>query len=262
MKDFTIELQDLVVQREEVKVLNNINIGFPKGKTSVIMGPSGCGKSTLLKVAAGIIPPEGGKVFVNGKDLNKMSEKELLAFRKKNSFVFQDAALWANKSIFQNLSLPLEFHYRSFSAAERKRRIEQIIEKVGFYDDPLLRPSQLSAGECKIASFARALITDPDIIFMDSPTMSVDHEFSDRIIKMIKELKEQNRTLIISTHNPVLTSMVADYLYILKKGTILEYGEFSTVVRSTNKEVTAILTDVLSQTSTFDSDILNLLEPG
>jgi len=257
--DSAIELQEITVIKGEITLFENLNVSFPKGKTSVIMGPSGCGKSTMLKIAAGIALPDYGTVYFDNKPLHKLSEKELLLFKKTNGFVFQDAALWANKSIFQNLSLPLEFHFRHLSQDEIRRRVNEMLKKIGFRDNPELRPAQLSSGEQKMASFARALITDPTVIFMDSPLISIDSEIADRIIHMIQELKKQEKTIIISTHDPVLTSMTADYLIVLKKGVILEMGDFDDVVRSTNKEVMSVLTNVLSKASTYDGDILDLL---
>ncbi len=256
----SIELENIRVEKGDTTLFHDMNVSFPKGITSVIMGPSGSGKSTMLKIAAGIDMPDSGTVFVYGKPLMKMSEKEMMAFRKENGFVFQDAALWSNKSVYQNLSLPMEFHFRHLDSVEIRRRINVVLKKIGFRDNPDLRPAQLSIGERKMASFARALVNDPKLIFMDSPLISIDSEIIDRIIGMILELKQAGKTIIISTHNPALVSRVADYLIVIKKGTILETGKFDTVVQSTNREVITILTDVLSKAATYDGDILSLLD--
>ncbi len=260
MSDPIVQLEQVDIFRGDFQVLNSITVDFPRGATSVIMGPSGCGKSTLIKVAAGITPPDNGSVLINHKNINRISDRELIELRKMNGFVFQDGALWQNKTIFQNLSLPLEFHFRSFSREEIRRRIEVMVRKAGYNDSLSLRPSQLSSGERKIASIARALITDPSILFMDDPTTLLDRESSIKVVKIIKEMKEKKATIVITTHDPSLASMVADNLYILKKGTMLEHGKLSDVVKTRDKEVIAILTDVLSATATYDTDILDLLE--
>jgi len=135
-----------------------------------------------------------------------------------------------------------------------------MVRKAGYNDSLSLRPSQLSSGERKIASIARALITDPSILFMDDPTTLLDRESSIKVVKIIKEMKEKKATIVITTHDPSLASMVADNLYILKKGTMLEHGKLTDVVKTRDKEVIAILTDVLSETATYDTDILDLLE--
>ncbi len=259
MEDVAVQLKDVGAVRDEVHILTDINIDFHHHVTSVVIGPSGCGKSTILKIAAGIIPPEYGEVFLDGKNLMKIPDRELVNLRKSHGFVFQDAALWANKTVAQNLSLPLQFHFPSFSKEEVKRRVTQTLRDAGYQDEENLKPDQLSAGERKIVSFARAVITEPQLIFLDDPTISVDREGVDKIMGIIKNLKERKKTLIVSTHDPMLTSMIADYLIIVKQGKVLESGPFQEVVKSTDREVIAILTDVLSQSSTYAGDILNLL---
>ena len=95
------------------------------------MGPSGCGKSTLLKLAAGLIPPDRGRVLFRGKDIFQLSERALLDMRRQNGFVFQDGALWENKSLFENLALPLQVHFPALPAAERDRRVIRALERRG-----------------------------------------------------------------------------------------------------------------------------------
>src|SRR5208337_4892739 len=111
--------------------LRGVTVGFAEGKSTVIMGPSGCGKSTLLKLAAGLIPPDRGRVLFRGKDIFQMSEKALLDMRRQNGFVFQDGALWENKSLFENLALPLQVQYPNVPAAERNRRVIRALERAG-----------------------------------------------------------------------------------------------------------------------------------
>ena len=255
-------LENVSAVRGDVEILSDINIQFVSAETTVIMGPSGCGKSTLLKLAAGLIPPEEGKVFIEGKDVLRIPEKELVALRKSHGFVFQDSALWANKTVAQNLSLPLMSHFRHFSEEEVRRRIRKTLEITGYKDSENLRPAQLSAGEQKMVSLARAIVTEPKLVFLDDPTIAVDHEGVDKILKIIRELKEERRTLIISTHDPMLTSMVADNLAIMKSGRIIEHGTFKEVVGSGKREVIRILSDVLSETSTYAGDILDLMDDG
>ena len=147
-------------------------------------------------------------------------------------------------------------HWRAAAAGA------MMTELAGYTDSENLRPAQLSSGEQKMVSFARAIVTEPHLIFLDDPTIAVDHEGVDKILKIIRQLKEDRRTLIISTHDPMLSSMVADNLVIMKKGQIIEHGTFKEVVRSENREVVRILSDVLSETSTYAGDILDLMDDG
>jgi len=223
------------------------------------MGPSGCGKSIFLKTAAGLTVPESGGLYLNGKNFHKLSRKNKLKFRKSNGFVFQDSALWANMTVFQNISLPLLYHFDHLSKSEIARRINIFTAKLGYNNTTDIRPANLSVGEKKLVSVLRALIIDPEYIFMDCPTMSVDRNTAVRLLDIIKELKSKKRTIIIATNDPGLASLLADYLIILKEGKLLEAGDFANVIKSKNNEVKEILSSVLNNASSFDSDLLNLL---
>ncbi len=257
--DALIRLKEVTVLSQDFKVLNKADVTFPAGKSTVIMGPSGCGKSTLLKVAAGITVPNRGKVYLREANLFRLSEKKLLSFRKMNGFMFQDAALWANKTIFDNLALPLQLHHRELSSREITHKVNTLLEIMNLDDSVKLRPAQLSLGERKIVSFLRAIILDPAIVYLDDPTPSIDHAMLENMMQMIKELKDKGCTIIAVTHDAHLTSMIADYLVILKQGRVVEAGEFEKVRKSINQEVIATISEVLSEAATYDSDLLDLM---
>ena len=255
-----IELNHLSVRRGGQYILEDISAKIPAEKTTFILGPSGSGKSTLLKVVAGILPADEGSITINDLPLSTMSDTEMRRFRKMSGFVFADSALWANSTIYQNLSLPLRFHIRNISENDVSRRIEALLARLGFEGDTKMLPSDLSEGQRKLISVARALITDPQLIFMDAPTLSLDAQSSHRIADIVAELKKQNRSIIATTHDPGLTSMTADYLLVLNNGKLIEFGKLTDVVNSENQQVIEILTEVLSRISTFDVGILDLLD--
>lgn len=255
-----IELKEIICEREGFTILKNVSLAFPQGGCTIVMGLSGSGRSTLLKVAAGLLPPESGKVFVQGKDIEKMSEKEIFQFRGRSGFVFQDAALWANSSAYQNIALPLQFHHRKMTAGDVDRAIQTLVREFDFRDNLQLRPASLSSGERKIVSFIRALVLDPEILFLDDPTGSVDNASAERILRILKRLKHQGRTLILATHDPTFTSQLADHLVVLRDGVVAEQGELGSVTRSRNPYVMEVLSEILSQAATYDTDLLNLLE--
>jgi ABC-type transporter Mla maintaining outer membrane lipid asymmetry ATPase subunit MlaF len=258
------EESGLVLERvslsiDDFQVIPETSIKFPSTESTVIMGPSGCGKSSFLKMAAGLIVPDTGRVSIFGKDIASLSEAEVEKFRKKNGFVFQDAALWQNITIYQNLALPLRFHYPDMIESEIRGRVIKMLNSVGVLNQDHLRPAQISAGERKLVSFARAIITEPDLLFLDEPTSFVDYSGTERIFSIIRSLKDTGITLIVVTTNAHLTSMIADHLLLLKEGRIIAFGKMQDIVRSRDPEVQHILSDVLSETSTFDGDILDLL---
>lgn len=255
-----IELQDVTVFSHDYAVLESVNLTFYKGRSTVIMGPSGSGKSMLLKVAAGIIPPDQGRVLLEGRSLDHLSARSLRAFRGQSGFVFQDAALWANKSIFENLALPLQYHCDRLGPGEVNARVESLLAAMNLEDSPALRPDALSAGERKIVSFLRAISLEPSVLFIDEPTPSIDHQMIARMLRLIHGLHDRGCTIIAVTHDAHLTSMIASDLVVLQAGRVLEAGPIADVRRSPRPEVREILAQVLSDAATYDSDILDLLQ--
>lgn len=254
-------LVDVTVSYEETDVIDEVTINFPARACTVIMGPSGSGKSTLLKAAAGLAVPDSGHVEILGLDPARASDRELESMRRRNGFVFQDGALWQNLSLFQNLALPLQYHDPSLTAADVRPRVELICRELRATRRLDLRPAQVSAGERKVISFIRAIVADPELVFMDEPTTSVDNERVDLIIRKLRALKDRHRTIITVTHNARIASQLADYVVVLKEGRILKFGTLREVSRSGDPEIERILTDVLSETATYDGDILELLDP-
>jgi ABC-type transporter Mla maintaining outer membrane lipid asymmetry ATPase subunit MlaF len=258
--DSLIELQAVTVRAREHISLDDVSVCFPGNRSTVIMGPSGSGKSMLLKVAAAIIPPDTGRVLMRGKDAQRLSQKELLEFRRSSGFMFQDGALWQNKTIFENLALPLQFHCPQRGHKEIQDRICSLLASMNLLDSLDLRPAALSEGEQKIVSFLRAAVLDPEVLFLDEPTPSIDHQLLEKMLRMIKAMKDRGCTIIAVTHDAHLTAMIANYLVILKDGRILEAADAAEVRRSRNREVIEILSQVLSQAAAYDTDILDLLQ--
>ena len=249
------------VSYESTGVLLDVSLAFPAGGCTIIMGPSGSGKSTLLKAAAGLVVPDEGEVEVLGVDPMRATDRELEALRVRNGFVFQDGALWQNMTLYQNLALPLEYHRLEPDADARRRRVERLVRELGATTRLHLRPAQVSAGERKIVSFIRALICEPDLVFLDEPTTSVDAERVDLMVRRLKALRKQRRTIIAVTHDARIASQMADYLALMKQGRLLAFGTLAEISRSGDPEIERILTDVLSETATYDGDILDLLNP-
>ena len=223
------------------------------------MGPSGCGKSTLLKVAAGLIPPDRGTVLFRDEDLFGLSDKPLRALRAASGFVFQDAALWENKSIFENLALPLQVHAAHLARAQMEKRVVRMLERGGLAESATLRPAQLSAGERKIVSFLRALMIEPTLLFLDEPTLSIDDTATGKLDAMIRELKARGCSIVAVTHEPRLASTLADRLVVLSAGTVAAEGTFDEVKRSADPRVRETLARVLGEIASFDTDLLDLL---
>ena len=254
-----IRLENVVVQSGEFQILREISVAFGRGRSTVILGPSGCGKSTLLKVAAAVMMPDLGTVYIEEKNVVTMLEKDLRRFHGKSGFAFQDAALWANASLFENLALPLRFHRPELKKPDIEQRVMKSLESTGMHTQAHLRPAEISAGEQKIISFLRALILEPEVLYMDEPTLSIDKRVMGIIYELIRRYKQRGCTLLVVTHDQDLTSSLTDDLVVLKQGEILEMGPFDIVKNSADPEVQTVLSSVLSRAAAYDTDILGIL---
>lgn len=214
------EMKDICLQENNISIVKNINIAIEPGSVTALMGEAGCGKSTVLKLMAGLILPTSGKVFFEGSDIHKMTREQNSVLRKRCGFMFQDSALWANQDIYHNLELPLLTHFPKMSNKERKNKIEEIVQLVE-YKKPLTdRPASLSIGEQKRISFARAVICNPDVLFLDEPTASLPQDAAEKLMNLLQEYRAQNKTIIMVSHdNYFVTSFFCDKIY-LDKGKI------------------------------------------
>lgn len=255
-----VVLKEVYLENKDETVLDGISLAFPGGSFTLVMGPSGSGKSVLLKVACGLIPPTRGSVEQFGRPLIGLSQREEVQVRRKTGFSFQDSALWQNMTVYQNLALPIRYHDLNIKDAHLRRRIYNLLAPYGMAAAQNSRPSDLSSGERKIVSYLRALMLEPEVLFLDEPLASVDYQAGQRITASIRELKSQGRTIVSASHSPQLASQLADYLLVLKEGRVLVFDRFDEVVRSTDRVVSSILTDVLSQAASYDGDILSLLD--
>lgn len=225
-----LRMENVNLQENGHKIIDNVNLSIEKGSMTVFQGPPGCGKSTALKILAGLILPTSGTVFFENSDIHKMKAVENLKFRKRCGFMFQDSALWANQDIYHNLELPLQIHFPQMSAEEKKEKIMQMA-KVIKYEKPLnFRPVSLSIGEQKKVSFARAIICNPDVLFLDEPTESIDSDYLETFMNMLHDFSKQGKTIIIVSHdNYFISSFFFDKIYF-DKGRIINTEIFANML--------------------------------
>ena len=254
-----LQFENVVYSPEITPLFANLDLVIPVGPCTVIMGPSGAGKSTLLRLGAGLIPPDSGHIEYCGLDWSDLSDHENVTAREGIGYVFQNGALWANKSVYQNIELPYLYHRPKASRQEVRDAVAKAARLAGIRAQLGLRPSQLSLGEQKLVSLARALVMDPPMLFLDDPTGGLDAQATENLMGLFNDLKRQGRTLLLVTQEPGVTARLADRLVLLKDGAVLTSGTFAEVTRDPNPEVMAILTSVLSQAATFSGDILDLL---
>ena len=192
----------MVFTTEEVqtKALNEVNIEVKQGEFVAIMGPSGCGKSTLLNILGTLDSPTSGKYFFNGKEIDKMGESQLTAFRKGNiGFVFQSFNLIDELNVFENVELPLT--YLKVKAGERKQMVNDILKRMNISHRAGHFPQQLSGGQQQRVAIARAVVSNPKIILADEPTGNLDSKNGAEVMQLLTELNREGTTIVMVTHS-------------------------------------------------------------
>jgi len=211
---------------EKIEVLKNLNLHVPKGKFIALCGASGSGKTTLLNIIGGIDKPTSGKIFVNSLDLTEMNENALSDFRCNNvGFVFQAYNLVSTLTVAENIAFPMEWTEKPFE--EMEKRVNDLLETVGLSHRANHFAAQLSGGEQQRVAFARALANDPQLVLADEPTGNLDSKNGQKIIQVLQMLKNQGKTIIVSTHDEQISAL-ADQVWLLEDGKLAgEYEQLS-----------------------------------
>jgi putative ABC transport system ATP-binding protein len=186
----------------DVNALRDVSLTFERGDFVAICGPSGCGKSTLLNIVGLIDKPNSGSVILDGQELNSLDDERLTLLRGKSvGFVFQFFNLLSTLTIEENVALPLELSGQSKEADIRKK-VMDLLDRVGIAKRAKFYPSQLSGGEMQRAAIARAVIHSPQVLVADEPTGNLDSESGEVILNLLKQLNEiDNQTIVMATHS-------------------------------------------------------------
>lgn len=202
----------------EVPVLSGINFKIEKGEFVAIMGPSGSGKSTLLNIIGCLDRPSEGQVYINGTDLQGMSDEELARLRGNEiGFVFQTFNLIPRLTAFENVLLPTFVNSRNIG--NPKKRAEDLLNIMGLHERMGHKPGELSGGQAQRVSIARALINNPAILLADEPTGNLDSKTGAEILRIFLDLNTEGRTVVIVTHDPEIAKY-ADRVILVKDGII------------------------------------------
>ncbi|MFS0875988.1 amino acid ABC transporter ATP-binding protein [Solibacillus isronensis] len=222
----------------ENEALKNINLTFHEGETTVILGPSGSGKSTLLRCINLLERPEKGVLTVGNQkvELNKpISQKNLLSIRQNTAMVFQSFNLFPHMKVLENVMEGPVTVLRKDKAAARQKA-QQLLEKVGLSHKTDQYPSQLSGGQQQRVAIARALAMEPQFLLFDEPTSALDPELEGEVLKVLKDLAEEGKSMIIVTHNLNFAREVADRILFLENGEIGYDGVTENFFTSNNNE--------------------------
>jgi len=204
---------------EPLQGLNNIDLTVQQGDMQLLMGPSGSGKTTLLSILAGLLTPTQGRVHLLGQEITGLSKAQLSRFRRENiGFIFQEFNLFPALTAVENIEVAL--NVKEIRGSKARQQALSLLHQVGLADKAEQRPRNLSGGQKQRVAIARSLAGDPKLIMADEPTAALDSKNGHTVIELLRRLaKEQNRTVLMVTHDPRIAD-IADRVIYLSDGQI------------------------------------------
>lgn len=229
--------KQFVVNGMTVTAAEDVNLEIEQGEVFGIIGFSGAGKSTLVRCINLLERPTAGKVFVGDKEITALGPGELRQQRKKIGMIFQQFHLFSSRNVFQNVEYPLLSD--KMTKAERRKKVEELLELVELSDKADAYPSQLSGGQKQRVAIARALANDPQILLSDESTSALDPKTTKSILELLKKL---NRTLgitiVVITHEMQVIKEICDRVAVMKDGKVVEWGEVFEVFANPREQIT------------------------
>ena len=234
-------LEDVTMSYGERVVIQNLTLDIIEGAITCVIGLSGAGKSTILRLINGLRKPDSGRILVKGQDIGKLPERDLIELRRSIGFSFQFAALFDSLTVYENVALPLREN-TTLPEDQINRRVMQALESVGLSGAEHKLPSELSGGMVKRAGFARAIITNPELVLYDEPTTGLDpiitHLLTDTILRLRNQM---NGSAVVISHDLQSIFMMADYIAMLFEGAIIAFGTVEEIRSSFNPIVQQFL---------------------
>lgn len=219
-----VRIRDLHFRRGERMIFDGVDIDIPRGKVTAIMGPSGTGKTTLLQLIAGRLAPDAGSVEVDGLSVPTLPLDELYALRMRMGMLFQSGALLTDLNVFDNVAFPLREHTRLEEAMIRKLVLLKL-EAVGLRGARELMPGELSGGMARRVALARAIALDPMMILYDEPFAGQDPISMGVLVQLIRRLNDAaGLTSVLVSHDVHEAAAIADLVYIISDGKVIEQG--------------------------------------
>lgn len=215
-----IKVENLYKNYGKLEVLKNISTEVKKGDIIAIIGPSGSGKSTFLRCLNKLEEPTAGHIYIDNKDLMGV-DTDINKIREQVGMVFQHFNLFPHKTVLENLTLsPMKI--KGYSQAEAENKALVLLEKVGLKDKAAVYPNQLSGGQKQRIAIARALAMEPEIMLFDEPTSALDPEMIKEVLDVMRDLAKEGMTMLIVTHEMGFAKNVANRVFFMDRGNILE----------------------------------------
>lgn len=243
------------LKNKDVEALKDVSIDVKKGEIYGVIGYSGSGKSTLIRCINLLERPDSGEVYVNGKNMLELTEKELRQERKKIGMIFQHFNLLSNDTVYANVALPLI--YQRIPKYQIRKRVDELLDLVGLTDKRDVYPSQLSGGQKQRVSIARALANNPEILLSDEATSALDPQTTRSILNLLKELNQKlGLTIVLITHEMSVIKEICSHISVLSDGEIIEDGSALELFSNPRAEITKDFVNSIFQ----DEKIHTLLE--
>ena len=254
MKQYNLELKNINLQATDNVIVKNINLQAKSGEVTAILGPSGSGKTSLIKIIAGLIKPNSGQIYFNGRDITNTP-----AIERKIGYVSQNPSLLPYYNIWQNITIALT-HY---NIAQKKAAALEMLEMVDMSKYLNLFPDELSIGQQQKISILRALVTKPNILLFDEPYANLDVINKDILIRQTLDiLTNSNAIKLLITHNPSEVMLSSDYVYVLNQGEIIQADHIKALHDNPNNEFVARLfgmTNIIAAQNTENNKIDTIL---
>lgn len=245
-----IEIKDVSVEFEtsdgRVDAVKDVNISIKEGEVFGVIGYSGAGKSTLVRTINMLQIPTSGQVIVNGKDMTRLSEKELLEACKKIGMIFQHFNLMKQRTVAENVAFPL--HKSGLSKSEIDQKVDRLLELVDLTDRKNAYPAQLSGGQKQRVGIARALANDPKVLLCDEATSALDPNTTLQILDLLKKVNEEmGITIVIITHEMAVIRSICDRVAIMSDGRVVEQGTIFDIFTNPQNPITQSFIESASQ---------------
>ncbi len=230
-----IEIKNISKSFGDKSILNDINATLQTGKCNLIIGASGSGKSVLTKVMVGLFEPDAGEVLYDGENMTQLPQEKRKELRQQIGMLFQGSALFDSMTVEQNILFPLDM-FTKLSYTEKRKRVNEVLDKVNLKDANKKFPAEISGGMKKRVGIARAIVLNPKYLFCDEPNSGLDPQTSLLIDKLIKEItNDYNMTTIVVTHDMNSVMEVGDYIMYLHQGIKQWEGSNKDIIYSKNE---------------------------
>ncbi len=218
-----LRVEDIHKSLGGMEILKSVSLELNKGELKVLIGPSGGGKSTLLQCINFLIPPDQGRVWLEGDEVHFSRKRDLYAFRAQVGMIFQDFNLFDHLSARDNVSVALR-KVKKWPKKKAWDRAMQELDRVGLADQAGQYPAELSGGQKQRVSIARALAMDPKVMLLDEPTSALDPELIGEVLTVIRDLAKGGMTMLMATHQIGFARSLTKELLFMEKGRIIEHG--------------------------------------